>query len=73
MRYGLSMLAAGLVLGGIGAVLAVRFLAKLLFGVKAWDPITLAAVIAALTGAALCASILPALKASRIDPLITLR
>jgi len=69
----LSVLAAGLVLGGIAAAAAVRWLSGLLFAVEAWDSVTLGVVVAVFVVAAIGASILPAVKASRIDPLITLR
>jgi ABC-type antimicrobial peptide transport system permease subunit len=73
LRYGLSVLLAGVVLGATAAVFSVRLVSNLLFGVKAWDPLALVVVVGALAAAAIAASILPAWKATRIDPLITLR
>jgi predicted permease len=61
---------------GIGIVLAfglARFIAGFLFGVKAWDPIVFIAVPILLSTVALCAVWLPALRASRIDPMDALR
>ena len=73
LRYGLSVLLAGVLLGATAAVFSVRLVSNLLFGVKAWDPLALVVVVGALAAAAIAASILPAWKATRIDPLITLR
>lgn len=61
---------------GIGIVLAFglsRFIASFLFGVKAWDPIVFITVPILLSTVALFAVWLPALRASRIDPIDALR
>ena len=59
---------------GLAAALALgRVLASLLYGVRASDPATFAAVAALLCAVALAASLLPALRAARIDPVQTLR
>jgi putative ABC transport system permease protein len=50
-----------------------QFMAKLLFEVKPIDPLTYLAVAACLTGAAMAASYLPALRISGIDPSDALR
>jgi putative ABC transport system permease protein len=66
---GVAMAGAGVVLGGIGAVALGRVLATRLYGVSAVDPLTFAAVACLLLGVAAAASIVPALRAARIDPL----
>jgi putative ABC transport system permease protein len=66
---GVGMAGAGVVLGGIGAVALGRVLATRLYGVSAVDPLTFAAVACLLLGVAAAASIVPALRAARIDPL----
>ena len=72
-RQGLAPVAAGL-LGGIAAALALsRLLAGLLFGVAPRDPRVLAAAAAALALAGCAAVVLPALRATRIDPVRALR
>jgi ABC-type antimicrobial peptide transport system permease subunit len=59
---------------GLGAALAVsRVLTSMLYGIGAGDPITYAAVVAFFGLVALVASALPALRASRIDPMSALR
>jgi putative ABC transport system permease protein len=65
--------AAGLVLGLGGAMLAGRVLAGFLYEVGAKDPLTLAAVGVVLGGAALLALALPARRVLRVDPAVVLR
>ena len=67
------LLAAGLVLGGIILAVAVRFVAGMLYGVSAFDPIRLAAIIAVLSSIAVFAGLFPALRAASIDPMQALR
>ena len=63
----------GVAAGVIGALAAGTLLQKVVFGVSAWDPLTLGAVAGALTLVALVATLVPAYRASRVDPLIVLR
>jgi len=65
--------AIGVAFGVIGALLATRALRTLLFGVPARDPWTLAAVVALLAAVAFGAAWVPSRRASRLDPLTTLR
>jgi len=70
---GLKMTIVGLAIG-IAAALAVgRVLASLLFGISTTDAITYAAVSLLLGCVALFASIVPAYRAARVDPIRTLR
>jgi ABC-type antimicrobial peptide transport system permease subunit len=73
LRRGLVLGVAGATLGLLGASLADRFVASLLFGVGARDPVTLGAVAATLVGIAALASLAPARASTRIDPAVTLR
>lgn len=70
---GLRMTLIGLALGIAAAIALGRVLATLLFGVSATDTITYAAVSLLLDGVALLASIIPAYRAARVDPIRTLR
>ena len=73
MRQGMELTGAGIVLGLIGAAVLTRVMASLLFGVSATDFATFAAVPVILAGIALLASYLPALRATRVDPVVSLR
>jgi predicted permease len=69
----LSWMAAGLVVGLVGAVGLVRLLGSLLYGVTPTDPLVLGGVCALLVLVTAGASIVPARRATRIDPLKALR
>jgi predicted permease len=73
---GLSMTFAGLGIGVTAALILTRLLlsfSHLLYGVGASDPATLASVSAVLIGVAILACYLPARRAMRVDPMVTLR
>jgi putative ABC transport system permease protein len=63
----------GLALGTLGALLLTRFMVSLLFGVTATDAATYSVVALVLAGVTLAASYLPARRATRVDPMISLR
>ena len=68
MREAGVLLVAGVIMGGVLAVLAARTASALLFGLKPSDPSTLAMSVVALAAVAMLASYLPALRASRLEP-----
>jgi ABC-type antimicrobial peptide transport system permease subunit len=70
---GLRLTLVGVVVGLASAFGLARFVASLLFGVKAWDPAIFVIVPIVLTFVALMAVWLPAGRASRVDPVIALR
>src|SRR4029077_16883348 len=70
---GLRMALLGVALGLAGALVATRVLASLVYGVSTTDPLTLAATAALLLGAAALASWVPAMRAARVDPAVSLR
>jgi len=72
-RQGMTLTAIGAVIGLIGAGLASQVIVTLLFGVSRLDPVTYFGVVALLLGVAAIASWVPAWRAARIDPAITLR
>ncbi|MGH9394595.1 MAG: FtsX-like permease family protein, partial [Terriglobales bacterium] len=70
---GAALSCVGLGLGLLGAWGLTRYLHSMLFGVTATDPITLTAVGALLLGVGLAACLIPARRATRVDPLVALR
>jgi predicted permease len=70
---GLSLTAAGVLAGSIGAFVVTRSIAGLLHGVSPTDPVTFAAVAALLSAVGLVACWLPARRAAMVDPSETLR
>jgi putative ABC transport system permease protein len=70
---GMSPVLVGIAAGTITALATARVMSTLVFGVSASDPVTFAAVGATLTLAALLASLVPAYRAVRLDPVKTLR
>jgi putative ABC transport system permease protein len=73
LRQGLLLTIVGSVAGVAAAWLAARALAAVLFGVAPGDPAALAGAIATALGVALIACLVPAWRASRVDPLAALR
>ena len=67
------LLGAGIVLGLLGAAAMGRSMSALLFGVQPIDPATFAAVASLLALTAALATAVPALRAARVDPIVTLR
>ena len=68
-----ALAGVGLVLGVTGAVILGRAIQTQLFGVSLLDPTTLAGVVAVLAFSAIIASLLPVIRATRIDPASALR
>jgi len=69
----MRLVALGVVLGLAGALAATRFLTGLLYGVGTTDVATLVTVPLVLLAVALVATILPAARATRVDPVVALR
>jgi predicted permease len=72
LRRGLGLATAGAGLGVAGALIVSHLMAGLLYGVSPTDLPTFAGVTVVLTGVALVASYIPALRAMRLDPITTL-
>jgi putative ABC transport system permease protein len=73
MKEGMLLVGAGVALGLGGAWLLTRFLAALLYGVQAMDPLILAGVSGILILASLLAIYIPARRAAGVDPMVALR
>jgi len=73
LSHGLVLVAVGLVVGLAGALALTRFMQSLLYGVTPTDPITFVGVSGLLVLAAASASLIPARRATRIDPITALR
>jgi putative ABC transport system permease protein len=73
VREGMTVSLIGIAVGVACALAVNRVLASLVFDIAVRDPLTYVAVAAALALVALVACVIPALKASRVDPLVALR
>jgi len=73
LRETLGLTSVGLALGVACALAASQFVASMLYGVSARDPLTLAAVTVVLTTVAAVAGWIPARRAVRVDPMVALR
>jgi predicted permease len=73
LRHSLGMVAGGILLGLGAAAVVTRYLAGLLFGLTPLDPATFAAVSAMFASIATLAALIPARRATRVDPLVALR
>jgi ABC-type antimicrobial peptide transport system permease subunit len=72
-RQGMWLVTAGIVAGFLGAAFATRLLVSLLYGVSAFDPGTWVLAALLLAAAGLAATLVPSLRATRVDPAITIR
>jgi putative ABC transport system permease protein len=73
MREGALMSAAGVVVGVAGSLAGMRYIGDLLFGVRPTDLATFVAIPSMLLAVALCATLIPARRATRVDPIVALR
>jgi putative ABC transport system permease protein len=73
LKQGLKLAILGAVIGSIAALAAARLITHLLFGVSATDPIVFSGAVLSLAIAALLACLIPAIRATKIDPKTALR
>jgi len=72
VRQGIVLTAIGMLAGLAGAFALTRLMSSLLYGVAATDPLTFAGGAALLAAAALAACLIPAFRATRVDPVVAL-
>jgi predicted permease len=73
VRQGMGLVLAGIAVGLAGALLLTGAMAGALYGVSALDVVTYLTAASVLSGVALAANLVPALRAARIDPMVALR
>ena len=73
MRQGMVLVGAGVAIGVLGAFGLTRLIASQLFGVRPTDPTTFIFVALTLVGVAALATFVPAMRATRVDPVVALR
>jgi predicted permease len=73
LKQGLLLAGVGVAVGLAGAFGLTRLVASLLFDVRPTDPLTIGAVVATIAVVAAAASLVPAWRASRVDPIVVLR
>jgi len=73
LRQGFLLTIVGILAGLAGAILLTRFLTGLLFEVKPTDPVTYVVVASLLAFVAIAACLIPARRATKVDPLVALR
>ena len=73
MKNGLTLVLTGIVIGIGGALALTRFLTTLLFGVTPTDSVTFVIVSAVFFVIAMVAALVPAMRATRVDPVVALR
>jgi putative ABC transport system permease protein len=73
LRRGTLLTLAGTVLGILGAFALARLIESLLYQIPPRDPLTYVGVCVVLSAVALAASYIPALRATKVDPMVALR
>jgi len=73
VKKGMGLTLLGAAIGLAASFVLTRLMSSLLFGVEAFDPLTFVAVPLLLAGVALLACLIPARRATKVDPMVALR
>jgi putative ABC transport system permease protein len=73
VKQGVLLALIGVFIGVTAALGLTRFISSMLYGVKAWNPIVFVSVTLLLSLVALVATYVPARRAARVDPMVSLR
>jgi putative ABC transport system permease protein len=73
VKQALKLVSIGMLIGLVAAFLLTRVMATLLYGISATDPITFIGISVVLLTVAILASYVPALRATKVDPITALR
>jgi putative ABC transport system permease protein len=73
VKQGLGLALAGVAIGLGAAAIVTRAMSSMLYGISSTDPLAFAGVSVVLIAAALAATFLPARRAAKVDPMISLR
>lgn len=73
VTHGAKLALIGVAIGVCGALALARFITSMLFGVRAYDPLTFALVALLLSAVAIAACYIPARRAMKVDPMVALR
>lgn len=73
LKKGLLIIALGIIIGEVVSLALTRFVQSQIWGVSARDPLTFAAVLAVLVMVGIAACLVPARRATKVDPLVALR
>jgi putative ABC transport system permease protein len=70
---GMRLAGIGVVIGVCAALALTRFMSSLIYGVKTWDPVVFVSIAVLLSAVSWLATYIPARRASRVDPMVSLR